>query len=62
MYDLQTHNTDGAKPYNMTFYHLSKIAGKYNRDLTPYEIEKFKNDTLVFDGDNCISNALDFSL
>ena len=28
VYDLETHNTDRAKPYNMTFYRLSKIAGR----------------------------------
>ena len=43
VYDLETYNLDKAKPYNMTFYRLSKIAAKYSRDLTPNEI-----DTLVF--------------
>ena len=28
VYDLETHNTDRARPYNMTFYRLSKIAGR----------------------------------
>ena len=42
VYDLETHNTDRARPNNMTFYRLSKLAGRYNRDLTPYEIEKCK--------------------
>ena len=28
--------------------------------MTPDEIDKCKNDTLVFDGDFCINNALDF--
>ena len=36
VYDLETHNTDRAKPYNMTFYRLDKLAGRYNCDLTPY--------------------------
>ena len=44
----------------MTFYRLSKLAGRYNRDLTPYEIDKSKKDKLVFDGDKCVNNALDF--
>ena len=44
----------------MTFYRLSKLAGRYNHDLTPSEIEKCKKDTLVFDGDNCDNNALHF--
>ena len=57
-----THKTDGARPYCFSFCRLSILAGKYNRDLSPYEIEKCKKDTSVFDGGNCISNALDFLL
>ena len=44
------------------FYRLSKLAGRYNRELTTYELEKRKKDTIVFDGDNCVTNALDFCL
>ena len=40
VYDLETHNADRAGPYNMTFYRLSKLAGKHNRNSTPYEMEK----------------------
>ena len=61
-YNLETHNTDRTRPYNMTFYRLSKIVGRYNCDLTPYEIEKCKKVFLVLDGDNCVSNASDFLL
>ena len=60
VYDSETHNTYRARPYNMTFHRLSKLSGKHDRDLTPYEIEKYKKDTLVLDGDKCISNAFDF--
>ena len=45
VYVLETHNTDRARPYIMTFYRLSKLAGKYNSNLTPYEIEESKKDT-----------------
>ena len=62
VYDLETHNTNRARPYNMTFYRLSKIAGRYNRDPTPEELQKSVNDTIAFSGDNCISNALDYLL
>ena len=62
VYDLETHNTDRATPYCISFYRLSKLAGRYNRDLTPYETEKCKKDINVFDGDNCVNNALDFCL
>ena len=48
LYDLQTHNTDRARPYNMKIYRISILAGRYNRDLTQYENEKCKNHTLVF--------------
>ena len=44
VYDLETHNTDRARPYCISLYRLSKIAGKRNRELTPFEKEKCKND------------------
>ena len=42
------------------FYRLSKLAGRYDRDLTPNGLEKRRNDTIAFDGDNCVEKALDF--
>ena len=39
LYDLETHNTDRRRPYVFCFYRLSKLSGRYNRDLT-YEIDK----------------------
>ena len=60
VYDLETHNTDRARPYCISFHRLGKTAGRYNRDLTPYELEKCKKDAIVFDGDNCVYNALYF--
>ena len=62
VYDLETHNTDRAKPYNMTFYRLSKIACRHERDTTQEELRKSINDTLSFVGDNCVGNALYFLL
>ena len=62
VYDLETHNTDRARLYCISFYRLIKLSGRYNCDLTSYEIDKCKKDTIVFDGDNCVSNALDFCL
>ena len=41
---------------------MSKLAGRYNRDLTAYEYDKCKNDTLVNVVDDCINKALDFSV
>ena len=42
VYDLETHNTDRAGPYTFCFYRLSKLAGRYNRDLTSDKMEKCK--------------------
>ena len=62
VYDLETHNTDRARFYNMTFYRLSKIASRYNRDPTREELQKSIKDAIAFAGDNCISNAFDYLL
>ena len=62
VYDLETHNTDRARPYCISFYRLSKISARYGRDQTQEEINKCKKDTIVFDGDNCINIASDFWL
>ena len=62
VYDLETHNTNRARPYNMTFYRLSKIAGRYDRDPTQEELKKSINDTISFAGDDCIEKSLDFLL
>ena len=62
VYDLETLNTDRARLYVFCFYRLSKLAGRYDRDLTIDEQEKCKKDTIAFDGDNCVSKTLDFCL
>ena len=59
-YDLETHNTNGARRYVFCFYRLSKVAGRYDRDLTPIEIDKCIKDTIALDGDNCVEKALGF--
>ena len=61
-YDLETHNTDRARPYVFCFYRLGKLSGRYDRDLTPNELEKCGKDTIALYGDNCVSKALDFCL
>ena len=62
VYDIETHNTDRARPHVFSFYRLSKLAGRYNRDLTPNELEKCRKDTIIFDGGDCVEKALDFCL
>ena len=39
IYDLETHETDRARPHFITFFRISILAGKSNRGLTPYEIQ-----------------------
>ena len=58
--DLETHNTARVRPYVFCFYRLSKLAGRYNRDLTRDEIDKCKKYTIAFDGVNCVEKVLDF--
>ena len=63
VYDLETHNTDRATGlYCFLFYRQNKVAAKYNRDLTQEEIDRCKKDTIVFDEEDCIAEALDFVL
>ena len=62
LYDLEIHNTDRAGPYCISFYLLSKLAGRFNHDSSRYDLEKSKTDTFVIDGDDCISKALNFLL
>ena len=62
VYDLETYYTDKAKPYIMTFYRLSKEAGKYDRDTTTEELQKSIKDTISFAGEDCIKIALDYLL
>ena len=31
VYNLETHNTDRARPYVFSFYRMSKLAGKHNK-------------------------------
>ena len=47
VYDLETHNTDRARPYVFCFYRSRKLAGRYNRDLTSDGRQKCKMDTIV---------------
>ena len=62
VYDLETHNTERARPFCSSFYRLSKLAGRYDRDPTKNELEKSLQDTIAFAGDKCNSNALDYCL
>ena len=64
VYDLETHNPDrgGTRLYCISFYRLIKISGRYNRDLPPFELGKWRKGTVTFGGENCVETALDFCL
>ena len=62
VYDLETHSTDRARPYCISFYRLSKVLGRYARNHIREELDEGKKDTIVFGGDNCVGNDLDFLL
>ena len=48
VYDLETFNKIRAVPYCSCIYKLSKISGKYHRDISEQENQKCLNDCVVF--------------
>ena len=62
VYDLETFNTDRAVPYASCIYRLSKISGKYNRDITQRGYEKCGKHCIVFKGTDSINEMLDYVL
>ena len=59
VYDLETFNKDRAVPYCSCKYKLSKISGKYHRDISEQGCQKCLNDCVVFKGTDCINEKLD---
>ena len=62
VYDLETFNKNRAVPYCSCIYTLSKISGKYHRDISEQEYQKCLNDCVVFKGTDCINEVLDHVL
>ena len=62
VYDLETFNKNKAVPYCSCIYKLSKIAGKFRRDISEQEYQKCLNDCVVFKGIDCINEMLDYVL
>ena len=62
IYDLETFNKIKAVPYCSCIYKLSKLSGKYNRDISEQEYQKCLNDCVVFKGTDCINEMLDHVL
>ena len=60
VYDLETFNTDKAFPYASCLCRLSRISGKYNRDLTQREYEKCRKDCFFFKGTDSFNEKLDY--
>ena len=55
---IETFNTDRAVPYVNCIYKLSKISGKYNRDITEI-YQKSRKDCIAFKGTDSINEMLD---
>ena len=62
VYDLETFNKIRAIPYCSCIYKLSKLSGKYHRDISEQEYQKCLNDCVVFKGTDCINEMLDHVL
>ena len=62
VFDLETFSEIRAVPYCSCNYKLSKISGKYHRDISEQEYQKCPNDCVVFKGTCCINEMLDHVL
>ena len=62
VYDLETFNKNKTVPYCGSIYKLSKISGKYHRDISEQEYRKCLIDCVVFKGTDCINEMLDHVL
>ena len=62
VYDIETFNTIKCVPYATCIYRLSKISGKYYRDISEKEYQKCLNDCIVFKGLDNINKMLDYVL
>ena len=59
-YDLETFNRDRALPCSVSFYPVSRILGKCDRDSTKEAIEICKNDRVVMEVEFCISQMFEY--
>ena len=59
VYDLETFKKIRVVPYCSCIYKLSKISGKYHRDISEQEYQKCPSDCVVFKGTGCINEMLD---
>ena len=47
VYGPETLNTERVRPYFMSFYRLSKIAGRYDRDPSKHEFKNLSKTLLL---------------
>ena len=59
VYDLEMFNTDRAVLCCKSDYKLSKISGKFNKDMTSSQSQKCLEDCIVFRLVNCVNQFLD---
>ena len=62
VYDLETFKKIKAVPYCSCIYKLSKLSGKYYKNISEQEYQKCLNDCVVFKGSDCINEMLDHVL
>ena len=62
VYDIETFSVIKCVPYANCIYRLSKISGKYNKDISEKEYQKCLNDCIVFKGLDNINKMLDYVL
>ena len=62
VYDIETFSTINCVPYANCIFRLSKLSGKYYRDISEKEYQKCLNDCIVFKGLDNINKMLDYVL
>ena len=62
VYHSETFNKIRVVPYCSCIYKLSKISGKYYRDISEQEYQKCLNGCVVFKGTGCVNEMLDHVL
>ena len=62
VYDIEAFSTIKCVPYANCINRLSKISGKYYRDISEKEYQKCLNDCIVFKGLDNINKMLDYVL
>ena len=62
VYDIETFSTIKCVPYANCIYGLSKISGKFYRDISGKEYQKCLYDCIVFKGLDNINKMLDYVL